>query len=241
MAADAALAYGFGVLGLEEIWAEVVEANTRSMRIVRALGFSPTGRGSEEEFMGIPSVYQRFTLSAADWTAGKRATEPTGEKPRASSVEAQTNTGEDPPADPLALENQLCFALSLASRSVVAAYRPVLETLGLTHPQYLVMLALWEHEPLSIKALSNLLHLDPGALSPLVKRIEAIGYVLRSRSTRDERTLEIVLTEAGRAARDLAAEVPTEMMRRLDMDVEELGALRTSLDKVIDAAMKAPH
>lgn len=145
---------------------------------------------------------------------------------------------EIPPADPLALENQVCFALSLASRSVIAAYRPVLEPLGLTHPQYLVMLTLWEHEPLSIKELSALLHLDPGTLSPLVKRIEALGYVQRSRSTADERILQISLTEAGRAARELALKIPQEMMRRLDMDVEELTALHRAMNKVITAALK---
>lgn len=145
---------------------------------------------------------------------------------------------EIPPADPLALENQVCFALSLASRSVIAAYRPVLEPLGLTHPQYLVMLTLWEHEPLSIKELSALLHLDPGTLSPLVKRIETLGYVQRSRSTADERILQISLTEEGRAARELAMKIPQEMMRRLDMDVEELTALHRAMNKVITAALK---
>lgn len=142
------------------------------------------------------------------------------------------------PADPLALENQVCFALSLASRSVIAAYRPVLEPLGLTHPQYLVMLTLWEHEPLSIKELSALLHLDPGTLSPLVKRIETLGYVQRSRSTADERILQISLTEEGRAARELALKIPQEMMRRLDMDVGELTALHRAMNKVITAALK---
>ncbi|EMR00103.1 MarR family winged helix-turn-helix transcriptional regulator [Paeniglutamicibacter gangotriensis] len=145
---------------------------------------------------------------------------------------------EIPPADPLALENQVCFALSLASRSVIAAYRPVLEPLGLTHPQYLVMLTLWEHEPLSIKELSALLHLDPGTLSPLVKRIETLGYVQRSRSTADERILQISLTEEGRAARELAMKIPQEMMRRLDMNVEELTALHRAMNKVITAALK---
>ena len=144
-------------------------------------------------------------------------------------------------ADQLALENQVCFALSLASRSVIAAYRPVLEPLGLTHPQYLVMLALWEHEPLSIKELSALLHLDPGTLSPLVKRIEALGYVQRSRSAADERILQVVLTEKGRAARELALEIPKEMMRRLDVDAEELNALHGTMKKLIAAATRSQH
>ncbi|GAA1498997.1 MarR family winged helix-turn-helix transcriptional regulator [Paeniglutamicibacter kerguelensis] len=148
---------------------------------------------------------------------------------------------ENPLADPLALENQVCFALSLASRSVIAAYKPVLEPLGLTHPQYLVMLTLWEHEPLSIKELSGLLHLDPGTVSPLVKRIESLGYVQRSRSASDERTLEIVLTQKGRDAREVALEVPKEMMRRLDMDARELAGLHASMKKVIEAALRAPN
>ncbi len=145
---------------------------------------------------------------------------------------------EKPLADPLALENQVCFALSLASRSVIAAYKPVLEPLNLTHPQYLVMLTLWEHEPLSIKALSALLHLDPGTLSPLVKRIESLGYVVRRRNAADERLLEIALTQKGRDARELALEVPKEMMRRLDMDADELTALHASMNKVIGAALR---
>ncbi len=145
---------------------------------------------------------------------------------------------EKPLADPLALENQVCFALSLASRSVIAAYKPVLEPLNLTHPQYLVMLTLWEHEPLSIKALSALLHLDPGTLSPLVKRIESLGYVVRRRNAADERLLEIALTQKGRDARERALEVPKEMMRRLDMDADELTALHASMNKVIGAALR---
>src|SRR5688500_7830901 len=86
--------------------------------------------------------------------------------------------------DMLALERQVCFALSVAARNVVAVYRPVLEPLGLTHPQYLVMLALWQHGPLSVRELSGLLQLDPGTLSPLLKRLEAAGYVRRDRDPR---------------------------------------------------------
>ena len=81
----------------------------------------------------------------------------------------------------LALERQVCFALSVAARNVVAVYRPVLEPLGLTHPQYLVMLALWQHGSLSVKDLSGLLQLDPGTLSPLLKRLEAAGLLRRER------------------------------------------------------------
>lgn len=138
--------------------------------------------------------------------------------------------------DPLALESQVCFALSLASRSVIAAYRPVLEPLRLTHPQYLVMLALWERAPLSVKGLSSLLHLEPATLSPLIKRLEALGYVLRRRDPADERSLSIELTDRGASLRAEAERIPGVMMRRLRMDEEELRALHASMMKVIAAA-----
>lgn len=138
--------------------------------------------------------------------------------------------------DPLALESQVCFALSLASRSVIAAYRPVLEPLHLTHPQYLVMLALWERAPLSVKGLSSLLHLEPATLSPLIKRLEALGYVLRRRDPADERSLSIELSDRGASLRAEAERIPGVMMRRLRMDEEELRALHASMMKVIAAA-----
>ncbi|WP_435299128.1 MarR family winged helix-turn-helix transcriptional regulator [Timonella sp. A28] len=138
--------------------------------------------------------------------------------------------------DPLALESQVCFALTRASRSVVALYRPVLEPLRLTHPQYLVMLALWQHAPLSIKELSALLHLDPGTLSPLVKRLELLGYIRRGRDHNDERSLAIVLTDAGKDLRQQAEDIPTRMMARLGMSRSELEALHASMTKLIAAA-----
>ena len=138
--------------------------------------------------------------------------------------------------DPLALESQVCFALSLASRSVVAAYRPVLEPLQLTHPQYLVMLALWEYAPLSIKDLSALLQLDPGTLSPLTKRLASLGYIERGRDQADERSLAIVLTDRGKALRKEAEKIPAEMMRRLGMEQEELITLHATMMKLIAAA-----
>ena len=95
--------------------------------------------------------------------------------------------------DPLALEQQVCFALSVAARNVVAVYKPLLEPMGLTHPKYLVMLALWQHEPLSVRDLSRLLQLDPGTLSPLLKRLEHLGLLRRGRDPHDERVLAVVL------------------------------------------------
>ncbi|MET0928483.1 MAG: MarR family transcriptional regulator [Aeromicrobium sp.] len=146
--------------------------------------------------------------------------------------------------DPLALEEQVCFALAVASREVVAAYRSVLEPLGLTHPQYLVMLALWQHATaddgtgLSVKELSGLLHLDPGTLSPLVKRLESAGLVSRRRSARDERLLVIDVTDDGLALRERALAVPTTMLTRLGMSEADLTATNDVLHRIIDAAAK---
>ncbi len=141
--------------------------------------------------------------------------------------------------NPLALEEQVCFAVAVAARSVVAVYRPVLEPMGLTHPQYLVMLALWEHDQLSVKELSSLLKLDPGTLSPLVKRLEKQGYVSRGRDQSDERVLAITLTPDGRALRAEAEQVPGTIIAKLGMDVERLHGLRRDLAAVIVAAEQA--
>jgi DNA-binding MarR family transcriptional regulator len=141
--------------------------------------------------------------------------------------------------DPLALEQQVCFALSVAARSVVAVYRPLLEPMGLTHPQYLVMLALWQHAPLSGRDLSALLQLDPGTLSPLLKRLEAIGYLRRERNPADERSLAVTLTPAGRALRRQAEQIPPAVVQRLGLPVEDLHRLHAALTQVIAAAQPA--
>ena len=137
--------------------------------------------------------------------------------------------------DPLRLDRQVCFALSVAARSVVALYRPVLEPMGLTHPQYLVMLALWERSPRSVKDLGTTLRHEPATLSPLLKRLEALGYVTRTRSRSDERQLIVELTESGRALRAEAEKIPYRVVETLGMDVSELAALHGVLTRVIDA------
>src|SRR4051812_47509770 len=136
----------------------------------------------------------------------------------------------------LALERQVCFALSVAARNVVAVYRPVLEPLGLTHPQYLVMLALWQHGPLSVKALSGLLQLDPGTLSPLLKRLEAGGLLRRERDASDQRNLALALTDKGRAMRAEAETIPAGIVDRLGMSIEELVSLPGALTRVTAAS-----
>ena len=143
--------------------------------------------------------------------------------------------------DPLSLESQVCFALAVASRNVIGVYRPLLEPMGLTHPQYLVMLALWEQAPLSVKELSKLLRLDPGTLSPLLKRLEAVGYIRRQRDGQDQRVLAVSLTPEGRRLRGEAEKVPPAIVRTLGMNLEELGELHRSLNRVIAAADGAHH
>lgn len=131
--------------------------------------------------------------------------------------------------DLLRLENQLCFALVTAARNVVALYRPILEPLGLTHPQYLVMLALWERAPRTLNDLAIDLAMEPATASPLVKRLEAEGLIVRQRSSEDERRLEITLTAAGSALRDRAIDVPHQVMAAVGMGADEIAALRDGL------------
>lgn len=147
-----------------------------------------------------------------------------------------TVTASDAVRDPLALDRQVCFALAVAARQVVGLYRPVLEPLGLTHPQYLVMLALWERDCRSLRNLAETLALDPGTLSPLVKRLEAAGLVRRERDPQDERLLAVTLTPAGRALRREAERVPGQIVARLGLPVAELQHLNDVLRTVISAA-----
>ena len=139
-------------------------------------------------------------------------------------------------ADPLALERQVCFALAVATREIVALYRPVLEPMGLTHPQYLVMLALWEREPRSLRNLGETVALEPGTLSPLVKRLEAAGLVVRERDGGDERMLAVRLTPDGRTLRRQAVKVPERIAARLGLPADDLERLNTVLREVIAAA-----
>ena len=141
-------------------------------------------------------------------------------------------------ADPLALDRQVCFALAAASRSVIGVYRPVLEPLGLTHPQYLVMLALWERSPRTARDISQALHLEPPTLSPLLKRLQSAGLITRSRSVADERALDIELTEAGRALRAEAELVPGQIVQRLGMSIPQLEAIRDDLTHLLAAAQR---
>lgn len=146
----------------------------------------------------------------------------------------------DPAApDPLALEAQVCLTVSAASRALVAFYRPLLDPLGLTHPQYLAMLALWQHGDLSLARLAALLHLEPATASPLVRRLEAHGLVTRSRAAGDERTLVIAVTPQGRALRERAVDIPGAMLEGLRLDAAEVAAIREAAAVLLAACERA--
>lgn len=143
--------------------------------------------------------------------------------------------------DPLALDQQLCFPLYAASRAMTARYRPHLEALGLTYPQYLVMLALWERDGRGVGELCDALALDSGTLSPLLKRLQAAGLVERYRTPEDERRVEIRLTEAGRALRARACDIPARMAEATGMSTAELEALRDTLIRMAAALGSHPN
>ena len=127
------------------------------------------------------------------------------------------------------LDEQLCFALYSASRAVTAAYRPVLDELGITYPQYLVLLVLWEEQQCSVGHLGHRLHLDSGTLSPLLKRLEHSGLVLRQRASDDERRVEVSLTPAGRALEARAACIPERLLASANASPADIAALRDVL------------
>lgn len=149
--------------------------------------------------------------------------------------------------DTLALEQQVCFALAVTNRAVLSIYRPLLEPLGLTHPQYLVMLALWDHQkestdddaPLSVTQIAATLQLDSATLSPMLKRLQTLGLIARNRSTADERSTHIELTDDGRALRERALAIPAAVVARLGVDLAELDEQRQRLTSINSAALAA--
>ncbi|AQS69307.1 MarR family transcriptional regulator [Streptomyces pactum] len=140
-----------------------------------------------------------------------------------------------PATDWLRLDQQICFSLNAASRAFNGVYRVVLKDLGLTYPQYLVMLVLWEHGELPVKKLGEHLRLDSGTLSPLLKRLETAGLVHRERSARDERSVRVRLTGEGAALRERAVEVPRRIAAATGLDLAEVQDLRARLDRLTAA------
>jgi DNA-binding MarR family transcriptional regulator len=135
----------------------------------------------------------------------------------------------DLPSPSVALDDQLCFALYAASRAVTARYRPMLDQLGVTYPQYLVLMLLWEEDGQTVGQLGARLALDSGTLSPLLKRLTAAGLVTRHRRADDERSVSIRLTEAGRVLEAPACSISAEMIGALAMNAAEFAQLKTQL------------
>jgi DNA-binding MarR family transcriptional regulator len=136
--------------------------------------------------------------------------------------------------DPLDLKNQLCFPLYAAAREVVKIYTPFLAPLNLTYTQYITMMALWEKRQINVKELGKMLFLDSGTLTPLLKRLEEQGLVMRARGNADERTVTVSLTEEGMALRKKALKVPKKMAECLTLSAEEARSLYTILYKILD-------
>lgn len=149
-----------------------------------------------------------------------------------------TTTATAPDQEDLLLEHQLCFALTVAARSVVGAYKPVLEELGLTHPQYLVMLCLWESSPRTVRNISDALAQEPATISPLLRRLETAGYLTRRRVDGNERALAVELTPSGAALREKALAVPGTMMERLGLTREQVAGLHASMIDLIAATSR---
>ncbi|MBK5518536.1 MULTISPECIES: MarR family winged helix-turn-helix transcriptional regulator [unclassified Pseudomonas] len=144
----------------------------------------------------------------------------------------------NPPFDSLQLDSQLCFKLYAASRAVIRAYKPMLDQLGLTYPQYLAMLVLWEWQEKApqqptVKALGERLALDSGTLTPLLKRLEQLQLVQRQRSSRDEREVHLSLTIAGQALRDRVAPLKARLLCDSGVDLDRLHDLREGLDHLL--------
>ena len=136
--------------------------------------------------------------------------------------------------DALKLENQLCFPLYVCSKEIVKRYKPFLDEIGLTYTQYITMMAMWEHEELSVKELGELLFLDSGTLTPVLKTLEKKGLLLRKRSTKDERILLVTLTKNGKNLKDKAVEIPLKMQGCLSINEKDAKELYRILHSLMD-------
>ena len=149
------------------------------------------------------------------------------------------NDSTTPLCNPLLrLDNQLCFSVYALSRLITKAYQPLLDALGVTYPQYLVMMLLWEYESLTVKELGEKLLLDSGTLTPLLKRMEQRGWLSRRRATHDERSVVATLLPAGRQLEQQAQEIPTKIGSCLDMTREQINELRQQLTPIIGQLTK---
>lgn len=151
----------------------------------------------------------------------------------------RSKKGSSKPQGSLLLDDQLCFALYAASRAVTHLYRPMLDDLGLTYPQYLVMMLLWERGEMTVKDLAEALSLDYGTLSPMLKRLASAGLIDRQRQSDDERVVHIALTDAGRALKERAGRVCQVIFDSYGLDARELSELRSTLHGIVDSIARA--
>lgn len=149
-------------------------------------------------------------------------------------IKVEADTMDDKDFEVLHLDNQICFPIYAASRLVMQAYRPLLAALGLTYPQYLVMMVLWETDARTVSELGERLYLDSGTLTPLLKRLEKQGLLTRNRRKEDDRTVENHLTQAGLDLQKLAVDIPDELVCSAELDRNELGQLQAKLNELLD-------
>jgi DNA-binding MarR family transcriptional regulator len=147
---------------------------------------------------------------------------------------SKSNISTAQPVDPLALDNQFCFALYSASLAMTKAYKPFLDKLGLTYPQYLVMLVLWQKDDVLVKTIGEQLFLDSGTLTPLLKRLEASALIARTRDEADERQVRVTLTREGRALRKKAQCIPQQVLDASGQSQQVLENLRSQLSVIRD-------
>ena len=140
--------------------------------------------------------------------------------------------------NPLALDNQLCFALYVCSKEIIRKYSPLLEPLGLTYTAYITLLCLWEKDNVTVKELGARLFLDSGTLTPLLKKMEGQGLITRTRGGTDERTVYIKLTDQGKAMKEKCAEIPQQMMCQNIIDMKNAGPLLQTLHQVMENMTK---
>lgn len=138
----------------------------------------------------------------------------------------------------LKLQNQLCFPLYVIAKEITGLYRPFLDELDITYPQYLVMMVLWENDGLSVNHIGEKLYLDSGTLTPLLKRLETKGFITRKRKKEDERVVEVFISETGKALKAKACEIPEKIYKKIDASEQDWADLKTSVQKILNKIEK---
>lgn len=138
----------------------------------------------------------------------------------------------------LKLENQICFPLYVIAKEITGLYRPFLDTLDITYPQYLVLMVLWENDGLPVNCIGEKLYLDSGTLTPLLKRLETKGFIVRKRKKEDERVVEVFVTASGKALQQKACEIPEKIYSKIGLAKEDWENLKTSVQKLINKIEK---